>query len=69
MTARKRRIRLAIRHQSRSYAWAPEVRWYGESTLREHAAVISLQRRDTLDRISVVTTHALTASAFTIQRP
>ena len=69
MTARRPCIRLAIRRQSRSYAWAPEVRWHGESTVREHAAVISLQRRDMLDHTSVVTTHVVTASAVTIQRP
>jgi hypothetical protein len=66
MTARKPCVRLALRRQSRSYAWAPEVRGHGGSTLREPAVIICLQRRDTLDRASIVTTPAATASAFTI---
>ena len=69
MTARDLCVRLALRLQSRWYASAPEVYAHGGHGGREHAVTTPLRRRDRLDRTSVVTTHAPTPGALTIQRP
>ena len=69
MTARDLCVRLALRLRSRSYAWAPEVCPYGGHGVREHSVTTRLRRRDHLDQTSVVTTHASTPGALTIQRP
>jgi len=69
MTAHKRRVHLAIRSQSRAYARAPEVCPLGGYGVHEHPVANRLQRLDRLDRLSIVTTHAPTPEARTIQRP
>ena len=69
MTARKRRVRFALRPQSRSDARAPEVCPLGGYGVREHPVATRLQRLDRLDRASIVTTHAPMPGARTIQRP
>ena len=68
MTPRKRRVRFALRPQSRASARAPEVCPHDGHGGREHAGPIYLRHLDRLDRTSIVTTHAPTAGARTIQR-
>jgi hypothetical protein len=69
MTAHKRRVHLALRPQSRVYARAPEVCPLGGHGVHEHPVANRLRRLDRLDRTSIVTTHAPTPGARTIQRP
>jgi hypothetical protein len=69
MTAHKRRVRLALRPHLRSYARTPEVCPLGGHGVHCHAVATRLQRLDRLDRTSIVTPHAPTPGARTIQRP
>jgi len=68
MTARKPRVRVALRSQSRLYARAPEVCPVGGHALHEHPVATRLRRLDRLDRTSIVTPRAPTPVARTIQR-
>ena len=68
MTPRKRRVRFALRPQSRSYARAPEVCPLAGHGVHEHPVATRLRRLDRLDRPPIVTMHAPTPSARTIQR-
>ena len=69
MTARKRRVRFALRSQPRSHERTPEVCPLDRGGVYEHAVGTHLRRLDRLDRMSIVTTHAATPEARTIQRP
>ena len=69
MTAPKRRVHFALRPQSRSYAWAPEVWPLGGHGVHEHRVATRLRRLDRLDRPPIVMTLAPTPGARTIQRP
>ena len=69
MTARKRYVRLTLRYQSRSYAWAPKVCPDRAHSVGEHAVATRPGRLARLDRTFVVTTLAPTPDARTIQRP
>jgi hypothetical protein len=55
--------------QSRSAARAPEVCPHGGHGVREHPVATRPRRLDRLDQTSVVTMHAPTPGALTIQRP
>jgi hypothetical protein len=68
MTPRKRRVRVALRPQSRSYARAPEVCPLAGHGVPEHPVTTRLRRIARLDRTLIVTTHAPTPRARTIQR-
>jgi hypothetical protein len=69
MTARKRRVRFAFHPQSRSYAQAPEVCPLGGHGVATHPVTNRLRRFARLNWTAIVTTHAPTPGARTIQRP
>jgi hypothetical protein len=68
MTARKRRLRFALRHQPHSSVRAPEVCLLSGHSVHEHSVATRLRPYDRLDPTSIVTTHAPTPGARTIQR-
>jgi hypothetical protein len=69
MTARKRRVCFALRPQARSYARALEVCPLGGHGVPDRPVAARLRRLDRLDPIGILTTHAPTPGARTIQRP
>jgi len=69
MTARKRRVRVALHPQARSYARALEGCPYDRIDVGAHRRLGCLGSRHRLDQISIVTTHAPTPGVPTIQRP
>jgi hypothetical protein len=68
MTAPERRVRLALRLQSRSYACAPEVCPHGGPGVRESALATRPTRLHRLDRTLVVLPRAALPATLTIQR-
>jgi hypothetical protein len=69
MTARERRVRRALRAQSRSDACAPEVSPHGGPAGRDAAVASRLRRLDRLHHTVVVIPRAAPPGALTIQRP
>ena len=69
MTARKRRLRVVLRLPSRADARAPEVCPLGAHDLHEDPVATRPRHLDRLGWTSIVTTHAATTAARTIQRP
>jgi hypothetical protein len=69
MTARKPRLRVVLRRQSRSSARAPEVYPLGGHGVHDHPVAHGLRPLDPPNRTAIVTTHAPTPDARTIQRP
>jgi hypothetical protein len=69
MTARKWRACFALRPQARSYARALEVCPLSGHGVPELPVATRLRRLDRLDPTCILTTHAPTPGARTIQRP